>query len=161
MVTGVRSSMSDVEKYLLPPTADPTYRISFREQPSAMAELCGECRDQIAIALPHEQAGPRQQVGRQRQRFHFNSIGADERQRRDRQLRQQVGELVGGEEIDAAAIEFDRVAKWRGYRCTAGETAAEPPQPRRPRQRGYVSAPARRWDARASAAARSGARCDG
>src|SRR5262249_43398018 len=124
--------------------ADPTYRVSFRKQPSAVAELCGEYRDQIAIALPHDQAGPRQQVGRQRQRFHFNSIGADERQRRDRQLRQQAGELVGGEEIDAAAIEFDRVAKWRGYRArpvkrpkrrTASATSA--------RQRGYVPGSAR------------------
>ena len=91
-----------------------------------MAELWGEYRDQLVVALPHGEARPHQQVGGQRQRFYPDFIGADEGKRRDWDLREQVGELIGRKEIHAATIEFDRLAKWRGRRCTAGETRKAP-----------------------------------
>src|SRR5262249_32732080 len=99
---------------------------SFRKQPSAMPELWGEYRDQLAIALPHEEADLRQPVGGQRQRLHPDLIRSDERQRWDRHLRQHATEFIGGEEIDATAIERDCLAEWRRCRCTAGETGKPP-----------------------------------
>src|SRR5712671_5631798 len=93
-----------------------------------MAEFGGEYRDQLAIALSHGQADPHQQTGGDPQRFHPDFIGTHERERRDWDLREQVGEHIGRKEIDAATIELDCLTEWRLRRCTAGETAKALPR---------------------------------
>ena len=59
-----------------------------------------------SAAVPHPAAA--QDVVERRQRHHPDAVGAHERQRGDRDLGQHARETIGGDELDASAVERDR-----------------------------------------------------
>src|SRR5436305_9123385 len=83
--------------------------LSFHEQPGTSTELLGKRGDELMLARPLFQSRALQYPSCGGERLHLDTISADERQRRDGQLRQQSRKRIHIEEIDAAAVERDRL----------------------------------------------------
>jgi hypothetical protein len=91
-----------------------------------VAELLRPDREQAVIASSRSHAGTPQRVFDHLQRSHLDPIGADERQGRDRNFRQNLRKGIGPDEPDGAAVELDRLPKRRGRRLAAGEAREAP-----------------------------------